>query len=114
VQAVTVSPPHDLTLQTMGFHVLAGPSDQRNPRVVRRTLRALLKASRFIAENRDQTIGVLLQWIPQSQEIAARSSDLELKATTKDGQMNDAKLESLIDRLGEKPLGEISDFSHVR
>jgi NitT/TauT family transport system substrate-binding protein len=131
VQAVTVSPPHDLTLQKMGFHVLAGPPEiglpasglftsdrliKENPQVVRRTLRALMKANRFIADNRDQTIGVLLQWIPQSKEIAARSYDLELKATTKDGQMSDAELESLIDRLGDKkkPLDEVRDFSHVR
>ena len=131
VQAVTVSPPHDLTLQKMGFHVLAGPPEiglpasglftsdrliKENPQVVRRTLRALMKANRFIADNRDQTIGVLLQWIPQSQEIAARSYDLELKATIKDGQMNDTELESLIDRLGDKkkPLDEVRDFSHVR
>jgi NitT/TauT family transport system substrate-binding protein len=131
VQAVTVSPPHDLTLQKIGFHVLAGPPEiglpasglftsdrliKENPQVVRRTLRALMKANRFIADNRDQTIGVLLQWIPQTQEIAARSYDLELKATTKDGQMSDVELESLIDRLGDKkkPLAEVRDFSHVR
>jgi NitT/TauT family transport system substrate-binding protein len=131
VQAVTVSPPHDLTLQKMGFHVLAGPPEiglpasglftsdrliKENPQVVRRTLRALMKANRFIADNRDQTIGVLLQWIPQSLEIAARSYDLELKATTRDGQMSDVELESLIDRLGDKkkPLAEVRDFSHVR
>jgi ABC-type nitrate/sulfonate/bicarbonate transport system substrate-binding protein len=131
VQAVTVSPPHDLTLQKMGFHVLAGPPEiglpasglftsdrliKENPQLVRRTLRALMKANRFIADNRDQTIGVLLQWIPQSQEIAARSYDLELKATIKDGQMSDTELESLIDRLGDKkkPLDEVRDFSHVR
>jgi NitT/TauT family transport system substrate-binding protein len=131
VHAVTVSPPHDLTLQKMGFQVLAGPPEiglpasglftsdrliKENPQVVRRTLRALMKANRFIADNRDQTIGVLLQWIPQAQEIAARSYDLELKATTKDGQMSDAELESLIERLGDKkkPLDEIRDFSHVR
>ena len=131
VQAVTVSPPHDLTLQKIGFQVLAGPPEiglpasglftsdrliKENPQVVRRTLRALMKANRFIADNRDQTIGVLLQWIPQSQEIAARSYDLELKATTKDGQMSDVELESLIDRLGDKkkPLEEVRDFSHVR
>jgi NitT/TauT family transport system substrate-binding protein len=131
VQAVTVSPPHDLTLQKMGFNVLAGPpavglpasglftSDrliQENPQLVRRTLRALMKANRFIAENRDETIRVLLHWIPQTQEIAARSYDLELKGTTKDGQMTDAEVEGLSERLGDKkkPLDEIRDFSHVR
>jgi ABC-type nitrate/sulfonate/bicarbonate transport system substrate-binding protein len=54
VQAVTVSPPHDLTLQKMGFQVLAGPPEvglpasglftsdrliKENPQVVRHTLR---------------------------------------------------------------------------
>jgi NitT/TauT family transport system substrate-binding protein len=131
VQAVTVSPPHDLTLQKIGFQVLAGPPEvglpasglftsdrliKENPQVVRRTLRALMKANRFIADNRDPTIAVLLQWIPQTQEIAARSYDLELKATIQDGQMSDADLDSLIDRLGDKkkPLNELRDFSHVR
>jgi NitT/TauT family transport system substrate-binding protein len=131
VQAVTVSPPHDLTLQKIGFQVLAGPPEvglpasglftsdrliKENPQVVRRTLRALMKSNRFIADNRDQTVAVLLQWIPQTEEIAARSYDLELKATIKDGQMNDAELESLIERLGDKkkPMNELRDFSHVR
>jgi NitT/TauT family transport system substrate-binding protein len=131
VQAVTVSPPHDLTLQKIGFQVLAGPPEiglpasglftsdrliKENPQVVQRTLRALVKANRFIADNRDQTIAVLLQWIPQTREIAARSYDLELKATTKDGQMSDLELENLIDRLGDKkkPLPEVRDFSFVR
>lgn len=131
VQAVTVSPPHDLTLQKIGLQVLAGPPEiglpasglftsdrliKENPQVVRRTLRALMKANRFIADNRDQTIAVLLQWIPQTQEIAARSYDLELKATIKDGQMSDADLDSLMDRLGDKkkPLDEVRNFSYVR
>ncbi len=35
-------------------------------------------------------------------EVAGRSYDVELQALTKDGQMTDAELESLIDRLGEK------------
>ena len=35
---------------------------------------------------------------------------------TKDGQMTDAEMESLIDRLGEKkrPLDEVRDFNPVR
>lgn len=41
---------------------------------------------------------------------------LELKATTEDGQMTDAELDSLIERLGDKkkPLDQVRDFSHVR
>jgi NitT/TauT family transport system substrate-binding protein len=131
VQAVSVSPPHDLLLQQMGHKVLAGPPEvgmpasglftsdrliKENPQIVKRTLRALVKANRFIEENRQETIRVMTQWVKQTPEIAARSYDVELKAISKDGQMSDTEMEILIDRLGEKkrPLDEVRDFSHVR
>ena len=59
---------------------------------------------------------MMLKWLPQSQEVASRSYDVELKALAKDGQMTDAELDSLIDRLGEKkrPLDEVRDFNPVR
>jgi ABC-type nitrate/sulfonate/bicarbonate transport system substrate-binding protein len=89
---------------------------KENPLAIKRTLRALIKANRFISNNRQETIAVMLKWLPQSQEVAARSYDVELKALTKDGQMTDAEMESLIERLGEKkrPLDEVRDFSPVR
>ena len=131
VQVVSLSPPHDLILQQMGYKVLAGPPElglpasglftsdrllKENPLAVRRTLRALIKANRFIADNRQETIAVMLKWLPQSQEVAGRSYDVELKALTRDGQMTDAEMDSLIERLGEKkrPLDEVRDFSPVR
>jgi ABC-type nitrate/sulfonate/bicarbonate transport system substrate-binding protein len=87
---------------------------KENPQMVRRTLRAVLKANRFIAENRQETIAVMLKWLPQTADVAARSYDLELKAA--DGQMTDAEMESLIERLGEnkRPLDEVRDFSPLR
>jgi len=131
VQAVSLSPPHDLILKQMGFNILAGPPEvglpasglfasdrliKENPQVVKRTLRALIKANRFIAENPQETIRVMVKWVPQPPEVAARSYDLELKGITKDGQMTDAEMESLIERLSEKkrPLDEVRDLSHVR
>ena len=131
VQVVSLSPPHDLVLQQMGYKVLAGPPEvglpasglftsdrllKENPQAVKRTLHALIKANRFITENRQETIAVMLKSLPQPQEIASRSYDLELKALAKDGQMTDAEMESLIERLGEKkrPLDEVRDFSPVR
>jgi len=131
VQAVSVSPPYDLILQQMGYKILAGPPEvgmpasglftsdrllKENPPLVRRTLRAVMKANRFIADNRQETIAVMLKWLPQTADVAARSYDLELKAITSDGQMTDAEMESLIERLGEKrkPLDEVRDFSFVR
>ena len=131
VQVVSLSPPHDLLLKNMGYNILAGPPEvglpasglftsnrllKENPQAVSRTLRAVIKANRFIAENRQGTIAIMLKWLPQTQEVAGRSYDIELKALTKDGQMTDAELESLIDRLGEKrrPLDEVRDFDPIR
>jgi NitT/TauT family transport system substrate-binding protein len=131
VQAVSVSPPYDLTLQQMGYKVLAGPPEvgmpasglftsdrllRENLQMVKRTLRALIKANRFIADNRQETIAVMLKWLPQTADVAARSYDLELKGITPDGQMTDAEMDSLIERLGDKkrPLDEVRDFSPVR
>jgi ABC-type nitrate/sulfonate/bicarbonate transport system substrate-binding protein len=106
VQVVSLSPPHDLVLQQMGYKVLAGPPEvglpasglftsdrllKENPQAVKRTLRALIKANRFITENRQETIAVMLKSLPQPQEVASRSYDLELKALAKDGQMTDAR-----------------------
>src|SRR5262245_25585090 len=131
VQAVSISPPYDLMLQQMGYKVLAGPPEvgmpasglftsdrslKENPQMVKRTLRAVMKANRFILDNRQETIGVILKWLPQTAEVAARSYDLELKTIAQDGQMADAEMDSLIERLGEKkrPLDEVRDFSPVR
>ena len=131
VQAVSLSPPHDLLLKNLGYNILAGPPEvglpasglftsnrllKENPQVVNRSLRAVLRANRFIAANRQETIAVMSKWLAQTQEVAGQSYDVELKALTKDGQMTDAELESLIDRLGEKKaaLDGVRDFNPIR
>jgi NitT/TauT family transport system substrate-binding protein len=131
VQAVSLSPPHDLLLKNLGYNILAGPPEvglpasglftsnrllKENPQVVNRSLRAVMRANRFIAANRQETIAVMVKWLTQTQEVAGRSYDVELQALTKDGQMTDAELESLIDRLGDKKsaLDEVRDFNPIR
>jgi NitT/TauT family transport system substrate-binding protein len=131
VEVVSLSPPHHLLLKNMGYNILAGPPEvglpasglftsnrllQDNPQAVNRTLRAIVKANRFIAANRQEAIAVMLKWLPQTQEVASQSYDIELKTLTQDGQMTDAELDSLIDRLGEKkrPLDEVRDFNPIR
>jgi NitT/TauT family transport system substrate-binding protein len=131
VQAVSVPPPYDLTLQRQGLKAISGPPEvgvpssglfaadrllKENPQVLRHTVRALLKANRFIEENRQETIRIMAQFVPQPLEVAARSYDIELKALAKDGTMTDAEIESQMERLAEKkrPLDEIRDFSFAR
>ncbi len=132
VEVTTLSPPHDLMAQKAGGKVLAGPPEigmpasgmiaserliKENPTFVRRGVRAMLRANRFIDENRGETIKILLQWVKQTPEIAARSYDVELKSILRDGTMTDGEMESFIDRLGndkKRSLDDVRDFSLVR
>jgi ABC-type nitrate/sulfonate/bicarbonate transport system substrate-binding protein len=89
---------------------------RENPQLVKRTLKALLRAHRYILENKQETIPILIQWLPQTLEVASHSYDLELKTLTRDGRMTDAEIEALINRVGEKkrPLDEVRDFTLAR
>ena len=131
VEVTTLSPPHDLMAQRSGAKVLAGPPEigmpasgmitsdrviKENPQFVRRGVRAMLRANRMIEENRQETIRILLHWVKQTPEIAARSYDSELKTIQRDGIMSDADMENFLDRLSDKkrPLDEVRDFSFAR
>jgi NitT/TauT family transport system substrate-binding protein len=131
VDAVCVAPPHDLLLKRMGFPALAGPPEvglpvagmftsdrllRENPQLVKRTLKALLRAHQFILLNRQDTIPIMLKSLPQPLDVAEHSYDIELKTLARDGQMTDAEVESLIERLAEKrrPLDEVRDFTPAR
>jgi ABC-type nitrate/sulfonate/bicarbonate transport system substrate-binding protein len=89
---------------------------KENPQFVKRGVRALLKANRLIEENPQETIRVLLQWVKQTPEIAARSYDVELKTILRDGIMTDREMDNFLDRLTDKkrPLDEVRDFSFAR
>jgi len=131
VDAICLAPPHDLMLKRMGYPALAGPpgvglpvagmftSDRlvrENPQLVRRTIKALLRSHHYILENKQEAIQTLLQWLPQPPDIAEHAYETEMKTLSKDGQMTDAELNALIDRLGDKkrPLDEVRDFSFAR
>jgi ABC-type nitrate/sulfonate/bicarbonate transport system substrate-binding protein len=131
VEAICVAPPHDLMLKKMGYPALAGPPEvglpsagmftsdrliKENPQIVRRTLKALLRAHQYMLENRQETIQTLIKWLPQPLDIAEHSYDNELKTLSRDGTMTDAEVEAIIARVGEKkrPLDEVRDFSFAR
>lgn len=131
VQAVSVPPPYDVQLQNLGLRAISGPPEvgvpssglfaadrfiKENPQVLRHTIRAALKANRFLEANREETIRIMAHYVPQTLELAARSYDVELKALAKDGTMTDAEIEGQLERLADKkrPLDEIRDFSFAR
>jgi NitT/TauT family transport system substrate-binding protein len=131
VEAVCLAPPHDLMLRKMGYNALLGPPEiglpsagmltsdrliKENPQIVRRTLKALLRAHYHIVENRQDAIQTLIKWLPQPIDVAEHSYDAELKNLNRDGTMTDAEIEAIIERVGEKkrPLDEVRDFSFAR
>jgi ABC-type nitrate/sulfonate/bicarbonate transport system substrate-binding protein len=131
VEAVCLAPPHDFMLRKMGYNALVGPPEvglpsagmltsdrliKENPQIVRRTLKALLRAHYHIVENRQDAIQTLIKWLPQPLDVAEHSYDAELKTLNRDGTMTDAEIESIIERIGEKkrPLDEVRDFSFAR
>lgn len=131
VDAICITSPHDFLLQRMGYRVLAGPpaiglpgsglitSDRllrEKPDLITRTLRAILRAHRFIFANKAETLRVMAHWLPQPPEVAEHAYEQELKNLTPDGLMSDAELENLITRLGDKRrrLDEVRDFTLAR
>ena len=79
--------------ETEGYTILAGPQDveialptsglavtsrmlQENPQLIKRTLRAMLKAHKFVFENRRETLQIMMRWLEQSAEVAERSYEL--------------------------------------
>ena len=131
VDAISVSPPHDLMLRKLGYTALAGPPEvglpsagmltsdrliKENPLLIKRTLKALLRSHQYILENRQDTIQTLIKWLPQPVDVAEHSYDSELKALSRDGTMTDAEIDAIIVRVGEKKrsLDEVRDFSFAR
>lgn len=96
IHVAAVSPPVDFEGKSMGFVILARAYELFNfpfhglathnrkikerPDEVKRVLKAMIKASRFIRENREKAIEVLMQWarVDRDQAVAAYDSDVRV------------------------------------
>ena len=129
VDASSISSPHDMMLKDEGFNILGGPEDvkyalptsgvavglrllQEKPQLAKQFLRALLKAHRFIFENRQETIQIMMRWLSQSPEVAAHSYQLEIVSLARNGEITDEEWERLTE--GKKPLADVRDFALLR
>ena len=109
VDAVSVSSPFDLSLQSEGFRALAGPKDveialptsgiavanrllQQNPQHVRRAVRALMKAHRYVFENKKEVVPQMIRYLDQRAEVAERSYDLLVISLSRNGEITDARM----------------------
>jgi len=129
VDAIAIGPPQDLMLKAEGYTILAGPQDveialptsglavtsrmlQENPQLIKRTLRAMLKAQRFVFENKRETLQIMMRWLEQSPEVAERSYELTSISLSRDGEITDQDWEKLIEK--NRPLDEVRDFRLLR
>ena len=129
VDALAIAPPHHLSLMNLGFHALAGPQDVRRvrplsgiaatnrllkekPQVIKQMNRALLKAHRFVFENKQRTTEIMAKWLAQPMESAAGSYDLLLLTLSRNGEISDEEWETL--NIKPRSVDEVRDFSLLR
>lgn len=135
--AVVTSPPWDFEGKKSGFNVLArayeylnyplsgvglnAASIQQSRDKVKRTTRALIKASRFIRDNREEAVKILVAWGKAKPEYAYASYDATVKVISPDGGIPEDGLKLLIEQAKrdakitrDVALGEIADFGILR
>jgi ABC-type nitrate/sulfonate/bicarbonate transport system substrate-binding protein len=85
---------------------------QENPQLIKRTLHAMLKAQRFVFENKRETLQIMMRWLEQSPEVAEHSYELAGISLSRDGEITDQDWEKLIEK--NRPLDEVRDFRLLR
>jgi NitT/TauT family transport system substrate-binding protein len=132
VQVSIISPPGDTLGAQMGFHVLTRAHEQFNfpfigigtnarslkekPQEVRKVVKALVRANRFIRDDKEGSVRVLIDWAKLERDHALASWESTWKVFSADGTipadgmrlvLEQAKAELKLTR--EVPLGEIVD-----
>jgi NitT/TauT family transport system substrate-binding protein len=114
VEVAVISPPGDEEGRKMGFNVLARAYElfsfpfvglgthtrkiKERPDEVKRTIRALIKANRFIRQNREGTIQTLAEWGRTTPPLAAAAYDSAFKVYNLDGSIPDEGLLAVIEQ----------------
>lgn len=135
--AVITSPPWDFEGKKLGYNILARAYDyvnyplsgvgvnvksiQQNRDGIKRTIKALVKASRFIRDNREEAVKILMAWGKAKPEHAYAAYDATVKIISPDGSIPNDGLKLLIDQAKNDTkvtrdiaLAEIADFSILR
>lgn len=126
VDVAVISPPADSEGKKLGFNVLARAYElfsfpfigigtntnkiKARPDEVKRTIKALIKANRYIRQNRDGAIAVMMEWGRTDRESATATYDSTWKVFNLDGNIPDDGLRLVIDQAkqGLKMTREVS------
>jgi NitT/TauT family transport system substrate-binding protein len=134
---VVTSPPWDFEGKKIGYNILARAYEylnyplsgvgvnakaiQQNREPVKRAVRSLIKASRFIRDNREEAVKVLVAWGKVKPEHAYAAYDSTVKVISADGGIPADGLNLLIDQAKkdakinrEIPISEVADFSILK
>ena len=134
IDVAVVAPPADAEAKRAGFHLLSRAYElfkfpfvglgtnvrkiQEKPDEVKRALKALIKANRYIRENKEGAIQVLMEWGRTDRESAVSAYDASVKVFNPDGSIPEDGLRLIIDqakkemKIGrEVPSSEVSDVT---
>jgi len=137
VDVAVISPPADVEGKKMGFNVVArayemfsfpfvglGASNKKikeRPDEIKRAIKALIKANRYITANRDGAVQTLAEWGRTDRESAAASYDGTVKVFNSDGSIPESGLKLVIDQSKQalkvdKPVApeEVADLGPLR
>ena len=137
IDVAVAAPPTDAQGKKMGFHVLARAYEisrlpfiglcatdrkiKERPEEVRRTLKALIRANRFMRENRAETIELLMEWGRVDRESATAAYDGSVEVFNPDGSIPEKGLRAVIEEAKEAAkvtrevqLNEVSDIAVLR
>ena len=137
VDVAVLSPPTDTDAQRNGFRVLSRFYElfklpftgigtnlkklKEKPDEVKRMVRAMLKANRYIRSNREGTIQTMMDWIKVDRESAVATYDSTWKIFSEDGSISESGLKLVIDQGREamkieRPVvsSEVADFTFIR
>jgi NitT/TauT family transport system substrate-binding protein len=137
VDVVVISPPGDAQMEKQGYRILARAYELFNfpylglgthtrkikekPEEIRRTIKATIRANRFIRDHRDEAVRTLIGWGKVEQEFAYASYDALRNLFNADGGVPEDGLRLVIDQARrsakvtrEVMPGEVVDLSFLR
>jgi NitT/TauT family transport system substrate-binding protein len=122
IQAGLLSAPFNVRAKKIGYHLLARAADyvetpnaglgvtlqmiREKPEVVKRVVRATLRALRYIHDSRAGTISAIQDWLKMDRETAETAYDLTLPSFSSDGSLNERALEATV-RLSQEQDAQI-------
>jgi NitT/TauT family transport system substrate-binding protein len=137
VDVIVISPPADSEAKKLGFNVLArtyelftfpftgiGTTTKKlrdKPDEVKRMIKAGIRANRYVRQNRDGAIQVMMEWGKTDREAATNTYDSTWRIFSEDGGLTESGLKLVIDQAKQSmnidrpvAISDVAEFTHVR